>query len=81
MPESSLVLSGTEPPRKRHARMTLLYTDPRFLLHDTGIHPEGAGRIRHIPQRLAQAGLFQQCLQPEWQPVSVEVHLAAMLKR
>lgn len=61
--------------------MTLLSTDPRFLLHDTGIYPEGAGRIRHLPARLALAGLLPQCQLPEWQPVSVAVHLAAMLKR
>lgn len=67
---SFLVPGAVEPPRKRHARMTLLYTDPRFLDHDTGLHPEGAERIRQIPERLTRAGLLQQCRLPEWQPVS-----------
>ena len=32
--------------------MTLLYTDPLFLKHDTGQHPENAGRLRSITARL-----------------------------
>lgn len=50
--------------------MTLLYSDPRFLHHETGMHPERAERIRLIPQRLEQAGLDRQCKRPEWEPVS-----------
>ena len=50
--------------------MALLYTDNRFLSHETGDHPERAERIRLIPARLAQAGLDGRCLHPEWEPVS-----------
>jgi acetoin utilization deacetylase AcuC-like enzyme len=49
--------------------MTLLYSDPCFLRHETGGHPERAGRIRQIPAALQQAGLDVQCARPAWQPV------------
>jgi acetoin utilization deacetylase AcuC-like enzyme len=49
--------------------MTLLYTAPCFLDHETGDHPEQAGRIRELPQRLEQAGLARQCRRPDFQPV------------
>ena len=52
--------------------MTLLYLDDRFLHHETGDHPECAGRIRGIPARLARAGLDARCRRPEWQPVSAQ---------
>jgi len=48
--------------------MTLLYTSPRFLGHETGHHPERAARIRDIPQRLEAAGLTSRCRQPEFEP-------------
>ncbi len=50
--------------------MTLLYSDPRFLHHETGMHPERAQRIRMIPRRLEQAGLNRRCKRPDWEPVS-----------
>jgi acetoin utilization deacetylase AcuC-like enzyme len=50
--------------------LTLLYSDPCFLKHETGGHPERAGRIRRIPERLAESGLDLQCARPAWQPVS-----------
>lgn len=50
--------------------MTLLYTDPCFLDHETGSHPERAERIRHIQQRLQQAGLAAKCRRPTWEPLS-----------
>jgi acetoin utilization deacetylase AcuC-like enzyme len=50
--------------------MTLLYCPPCFLDHETGGHPERADRIRHLPERLAQAGLSQQCVAPEFKPAS-----------
>jgi acetoin utilization deacetylase AcuC-like enzyme len=34
--------------------VTLLYEHPSSLEHDTGAHPENAGRIRRIAQRLAE---------------------------
>jgi acetoin utilization deacetylase AcuC-like enzyme len=46
--------------------MTLLYSDPRFLQHETGLHPECADRIRGIEPRLEQTGLAAQCRRPEW---------------
>jgi acetoin utilization deacetylase AcuC-like enzyme len=41
--------------------MTLLYTDPLFLQHETGRHPENPGRLRSITRRLQQAGLIEKC--------------------
>jgi len=52
--------------------MTLLYTDPVFLEHDTGAHPENAGRLRAIAERLEQANLVAACEQPAWDAVSTE---------
>ena len=43
--------------------MTLLYSEPCFLQHETGNHPECAERIRQIPARLAEAaGLVPRAL-------------------
>jgi acetoin utilization deacetylase AcuC-like enzyme len=50
--------------------MTLLYCSPCFLNHETGNHPERADRIRRLPERLAAAGLAQQCTSPEFKPAS-----------
>lgn len=50
--------------------MTLLYSEPCFLQHETGNHPENADRIRSIPARLEQRGQDRQCKRPEWQPLS-----------
>jgi acetoin utilization deacetylase AcuC-like enzyme len=50
--------------------MTLLYCHPSFLDHETGGHPERADRIRHIPERLAAAGLASHCRTPDFKPVS-----------
>lgn len=51
--------------------MPLLYCDPRFLHHETGVfHPERADRIRDIPERLDQAGLTEKCVRPEWERAS-----------
>ena len=43
--------------------MTLLYTDNRFLNHDTGEHPECADRLRAIHARLQDSGLLKQVQQ------------------
>lgn len=63
-----------QPPCDTHEReipsMTLLYTSPCFLNHETGNHPERADRIRLIPGRLESSGLTAQCRQPEFKPVS-----------
>src|SRR5438552_3772123 len=52
--------------------MTLLYSRPRFLDHDTGDHPECAERLRHITARLDAAGLGALCRRPDWQPATAE---------
>lgn len=39
--------------------MTLLYHDDRFLLHDTGLHPECASRLQHVDARLRSSGLLE----------------------
>ena len=41
--------------------MTLLYTDPLFLLHQTGPHPECPQRLQAITARLEAAGLPARC--------------------
>ena len=50
--------------------MTLLYTDPRFLQHETGYHPERADRIRFAMERFGQSGFESRCVRPDWSPVS-----------
>ena len=39
--------------------MPLLYTDERFLEHETGLHPERAERLVAVGQRLAASGLAE----------------------
>lgn len=39
--------------------MTLLYMDERFLLHDTGQHPECAKRLESIHAKLKSSGLLE----------------------
>jgi acetoin utilization deacetylase AcuC-like enzyme len=53
--------------------MTLLYSDPRFLDHDTGRgHPERAERLRPITALLDSSGLATRCVRPQWQPAALE---------
>jgi acetoin utilization deacetylase AcuC-like enzyme len=52
--------------------MTLLYTDPLFLQHDTGPHPETADRLRAIAARLAKTDLPARCRSGTYQPLSEE---------
>ncbi len=49
--------------------MTLLYTDPCFLKHETGNHPERADRIRLIEPKLQAEGLWDRCTRPK--PVAI----------
>src|SRR4051812_12591556 len=43
--------------------MTILYTDPLFLKHETGPrHPETAARLRSVTARLEKAGLVKKCV-------------------
>jgi acetoin utilization deacetylase AcuC-like enzyme len=50
--------------------MTLLYYDPIFLQHDTGMHPEQAPRLSRIMSHLSALGLDQRCQRPTWESVS-----------
>ena len=53
--------------------MTLLYTDPLFLKHDTGRHPERADRLRSITARLHRAGLVERCTPGTYPPLNEDV--------
>jgi acetoin utilization deacetylase AcuC-like enzyme len=57
--------------------MTLLYTDPLFLEHQTGAHPERPERLRSITDRLQVTGLVARCRVGSYQPVS-EADVAAL---
>jgi acetoin utilization deacetylase AcuC-like enzyme len=65
--------------------MTLLYTDPLFLKHDTGRHPECADRLRAITARLEKAGLIKKCTAGTYKPLAEEtvtkLHDARMVMR
>ncbi len=52
--------------------MTLLYTDPLFLQHDTGHHPETADRLRSVTARLEKAGLIKKCTPGTYTPLTEE---------
>ncbi len=52
--------------------MTLLYSDPLFLKHDTGRHVENADRLRSITTRLDKAGLAKKCRAGTYQPLTEE---------
>jgi acetoin utilization deacetylase AcuC-like enzyme len=41
--------------------MTLLFTDPLFLRHETGAHPERPERLRAVTARLEKSGLIAKC--------------------
>jgi len=51
--------------------VTLLYSDPRFLEHDTGDHPECTERLRHVAEKLYETGLDQRCERCDVMPVSL----------
>jgi acetoin utilization deacetylase AcuC-like enzyme len=59
-----------EVPDKELARMTLFYYEPTFLEHDTGSHPENAGRLRHVMERLGSEHVLERCMRPVWQPAT-----------
>jgi acetoin utilization deacetylase AcuC-like enzyme len=52
--------------------MTLLYTDPLFLQHDTGRHPEQPARLRSILAALDAAGLPARCQAGTFTPLPHE---------
>jgi acetoin utilization deacetylase AcuC-like enzyme len=49
--------------------MTLLYTDPVFLEHKTGGHPETAERLRAIGVMLDETGLVNRCTRGQFTPL------------
>jgi len=65
--------------------LTLLYTDPLFLRHDTGAHLETAKRLRSIAQMLTKSGLGARCIPGVYVPLCEEavaqVHAPAMVAR
>jgi acetoin utilization deacetylase AcuC-like enzyme len=52
--------------------MTLLYSDPLFLKHETGRHPETADRLRAVTARLDKAGLTKKCTAGTYKPLDEE---------
>ncbi len=52
--------------------MTLLYTDPCFLDHETGSHPECAERMRRVNAHLHKTGLATRCELQKIVPVAQE---------
>src|SRR5258706_1233442 len=52
--------------------MTLLYSDPQFLEHATGAHPESPRRLIAITRHFEATGLDQRCTRPEFAPISRE---------
>src|SRR5438105_893395 len=66
--------------------MTILYSDPLFLKHETGPHhPERKDRLRVIVEQIEKAGLAQQCKRGAYQPLTAEavahIHSPAMVQR
>lgn len=52
--------------------MALLYSDPLFLEHETGKHPERAERLRQVTAHLARTGLADRCTRPAWKAATAE---------
>ncbi|HLQ46659.1 MAG TPA: histone deacetylase, partial [Planctomycetaceae bacterium] len=65
--------------------MTLLFTDPIFLEHDTGRHPESAERLRSVTATLSERKLDEGCVRGEVVAASREqllrVHSAEHIDR
>jgi acetoin utilization deacetylase AcuC-like enzyme len=65
--------------------MTLLYSDPIFLEHQTGPHPETAERLRAIDRKLAEDGLRDRCTAGTFAPLAPEAlsltHMPAVVER
>lgn len=65
--------------------MTLLYSDPLFLKHETGPHPETADRLRAITARLNKRELVKQCTPGTYQPLTedavAKIHNPKMIHR
>jgi acetoin utilization deacetylase AcuC-like enzyme len=52
--------------------MTLLYSDDRYLEHDTGPHPERSDRLRAIVEHLHTSGLWDRCQVQELRPATID---------
>jgi acetoin utilization deacetylase AcuC-like enzyme len=65
--------------------MTLLYTDPLFLKHDTGPHCECPDRLRSIAARLEATGLTPKCTPGVYQPVTedqvTQLHTPTLVRK
>jgi acetoin utilization deacetylase AcuC-like enzyme len=65
--------------------MTLLLSDPLFLEHKTGMHPENPERLRSIIARLDKSGLAKKCERGTFKPLMeekiTEVHSGTQLVR
>ncbi len=65
-------------------RMTLLYTDPLFLRHETAPHVEIPDRLRDITARLKQSGLAGRCTPGTYRPLTedavAQVHARAQIE-
>jgi acetoin utilization deacetylase AcuC-like enzyme len=65
--------------------MVILYSDPFFLEHKTGIHPERPERLTAINARIEKAGLAAQCRAGRYAPLSedslCQLHQPAQVAR
>ncbi len=50
--------------------MTLLYDDPCFLKHETGLEIECSERLRVVSHQLKVTGLAAECKRQKWHPIS-----------
>ncbi len=57
---------------QNEALMTLLYTDERFLDHETGTHRECPERLRAIRDELKRTGLVDRCQAKETRLATIE---------
>jgi acetoin utilization deacetylase AcuC-like enzyme len=56
----------------RSVLVTLLFTDPLFLTHHTGRHPENEERLHAITTRLSATGLLDRCSPGTYVPLTAE---------
>src|SRR5437762_9049465 len=64
---------------RRSPGVTLLYSDPVFLEHETGAHPETAERLRAIDRQLTDAGLRDRCTAGTFAPLPADALALAHL--
>lgn len=56
--------------------MTLLYSDPLFLKHETGQHPECPDRLRRVTTKLETSGVAKWCVPGSYAPLTEEAVVA-----